>query len=227
MIIYKATNIFNGKIYIGQTTQKMSDRKTDHKLKAIKHNSQNYFHRAIRKYGIDNFNWEIIDTAKDRDELNEKEKYWIEYYNSINYNIGYNSKTGGNQPKFNDEIKIKIGLSGKGKKRSEEFKENLRINMSGKGNHFFGKKHTEETKEKISKSRKGVKGNYTPESLAKTIKKGSSNGMSKVNEETVVKIKIDIKNNMRNRDITKKYNISKSLLCGIKHNITWKHIKID
>ena len=70
-----------------------------------------HFARAIRKYGKENFIIEMIDTAKSQDELNQKEQYWIRYYDSVNK--GYNetdaiSKCGGNtyQSKTDEEMDI-------------------------------------------------------------------------------------------------------------------------
>ena len=54
-----------------------------------------YFARAIRKYGPDNFIIEEIDTAQTKEELNEKEIYWIDFYNSNSPDIGYNMTHGG------------------------------------------------------------------------------------------------------------------------------------
>ena len=93
MIIYKATNTVNGKVYIGKTINKMRDRQKCHKSMSL-NGSQNYFHRAIRKHGWDSFTWQVIDTAETEEELNEKEKHWIAYYNSFGTG-GYNMTIGG------------------------------------------------------------------------------------------------------------------------------------
>ena len=91
-LIYKATNIINNKIYIGQTTCTLEKRKNEH----LNSCDGTYFHKAILKYGRDNFIWEIVeDNIETYEELNEKEKYWIAYFNSNNNNIGYNMTPGG------------------------------------------------------------------------------------------------------------------------------------
>lgn len=98
-IIYKVTNIQNNKIYIGQTTRSLEERKyhhfyrADHELEI----THTHFINAIRKYGKDAFQWEQIDQADSQQELNNKEIYWIDYYDSINH--GYNIQEGGNQSK--------------------------------------------------------------------------------------------------------------------------------
>lgn len=99
MIIYKITNIKNNKIYIGQTINSLETRFNRHKNDALNNIIDTHFARAIRYYGPESFVAEIIDTAESEDELTKKEKYWINYYNSINE--GYNEtdaeyKSGGN-----------------------------------------------------------------------------------------------------------------------------------
>ena len=74
--IYKRTNLINNKVYIGQTINNPEIR-----WKA-EDTSQQAIGVAVRTYGSENFLNEIIDYASSREELNEKEKYWISYYDS-------------------------------------------------------------------------------------------------------------------------------------------------
>lgn len=94
-IIYKITNCFNGKIYVGQTVRSLNERWSDHKRDAL--NGVDYpFHFAIRKYGAENFILKIIDFADSIKELNEKESLWIKTLNSLSKNNkGYNILEGG------------------------------------------------------------------------------------------------------------------------------------
>lgn len=110
MIIYKATNQTNNKVYIGQTINTLEYRLNQH-LRETKCNKRknSYFHNAIEKYGIENFVFEQIDEAHTIDELNEKEIYWIKYYNSTNKKFGYNLDSGGLNCIKSDETKRKIG----------------------------------------------------------------------------------------------------------------------
>lgn len=91
--IYKYTNNINGKIYVGQTTTALETRHTKH-LTQLEDNT--YFHRAIKKYGIDNFSLEVIEDNIPLSELDNREIYWIKtldsYYTS---NKGYNLTKGG------------------------------------------------------------------------------------------------------------------------------------
>lgn len=92
--IYKITNIQNNKYYIGQSVN-IINRWYTHYLKPISD-----FDKLLRKLGIDNFNFEIIERCP-INKLNEREKYWIEYYDS--FNNGYNQTKGGD---YNREYNI-------------------------------------------------------------------------------------------------------------------------
>lgn len=93
--IYKITNTINGKSYIGQTIQNVKERFYQHcATKCSKAVSNMAIHRAIKKYGKSNFTVEVIEEI-DSVNLNDRERYWIKYYNS--YNNGYNSTKGGQE----------------------------------------------------------------------------------------------------------------------------------
>ena len=90
-IIYCAFNSLNGKRYIGQTIQNLQDRKRNH----IITNNCPYFHSALIKYGEENFEWKIIDAGERGEELDEKEKFWISFFQTNNPSYGYNLTNGG------------------------------------------------------------------------------------------------------------------------------------
>lgn len=93
MIIYLVTNLINQMKYVGQTIRTLKQRKSSH-LSSSKKGSTYYLHRAIRKYGAENFKWEVIYNASSEEELNEKETYFIKEYNT-NSQDGYNLTEGG------------------------------------------------------------------------------------------------------------------------------------
>lgn len=104
--IYKITNKQNAHSYIGQTRIDVMQRWRDHCRAAFNPESSEYnfpLHAAIRRYGKENFTIEIIETCSN-DELNNKEIYWIQYFNT--YHQGYNAALGGKgHSKYNyDEI---------------------------------------------------------------------------------------------------------------------------
>ncbi len=176
LIIYKTTNLINGKIYIGQ----------DQKNNPNYYGSGIYFKRALYKYGKDNFQKEILEYCTNIDDLNDAEIFWIAYHDSTNKEVGYNLCKGGtgtvgfkhsNQTKQNisnvkkkyykdhdpwnkgiphsKKTKQKISNANKGqipwntgKNWSDEIKEKI-----SKSN--IGKKHTNKSKQKMSDTRKG------------------------------------------------------------------------
>jgi group I intron endonuclease len=85
MVVYKTTNLITGKFYIGKD----------------KYDNPNYMGSgiklkdAIKSYGKHNFTKEILEYCNSYEHLNEREKHWIEEYNSTNPSIGYNISTGG------------------------------------------------------------------------------------------------------------------------------------
>jgi hypothetical protein len=124
MIIYKINNNINGKIYIGQTIRTFQERFNGYKneIKFAKKTRPIIY--ALRKYGIENFTFEVIDYADTKEELDDKERYYIKFYNSADRNFGYNIELGGNGPG----------------KHSEETKSKIRESQLGELNHMFGKK---------------------------------------------------------------------------------------
>lgn len=144
MIIYKITNIINDKLYIGKTTKSLEWRWKVHICHSKNKNYHGLLQRAIAKYGADNFKLEIIDSAKSEEELNEKEKYWIEYYKSYLKEKGYNLTKGGEGGALVGEALERMKRSKKGQKHSEERKSSgytyLKGINKGKKNAMYGKK---------------------------------------------------------------------------------------
>ena len=101
-IIYVHINKINGKAYVGQTTQTLSNRWGNGSL----YSTCTHFYHAIQKYGWDNFEHKVLECGLDLDELNQREAYWIEYYDSIEN--GYNLRPGGDNHQLTEEHKNKI-----------------------------------------------------------------------------------------------------------------------
>ena len=89
--IYKITNDINDKVYIGKTEFDIEKRFQEHCRDALKdRNEKRPLYNAMNKYGIEHFKIEEIEQCND---IENREKYWIEYYDS--YNNGYNATLGG------------------------------------------------------------------------------------------------------------------------------------
>ncbi len=138
-IIYCWTNKITGKKYIGQTIHP-EQRKRNHIHSAFNTHSDYYFHRTLRKRGIDNFTYEVLEET---DDLLARETYWIKYYNTIWPN-GYNEIFPND---MTDEIRKKISDSQKKRlaNLSEEENKKWKENQSKS---LMGRKQTELQKQK-------------------------------------------------------------------------------
>lgn len=97
--IYKITNNLNQHCYIGQTSRDYQIRWEEHKKEAYEGSSLGYnfiLHKAFRKYGIENFSFELIEECESN-LLQDREKYWISFYKSFSGDNcgGYNMTRGG------------------------------------------------------------------------------------------------------------------------------------
>jgi group I intron endonuclease len=152
MIIYKSTNKITGKVYIGQTTKNLEKRIKGH-VNESKKDKNRPFLSSINKYGVDNFVFEIIDFADNLNELNDKEIYWINFYNSVSPN-GYNVTGGGQGDKTIGTKELGKRIS-EGLKNSEKWQtllnddEYLKKREEKFINSSKGKKFSSEHKEKI------------------------------------------------------------------------------
>lgn len=93
-IVYMATCLTSGKIYIGKTSYNLSTRKSQHKWEALNNVSNGMiFHKAIRKYGWDDFKWETIFSSEDPEEVHQAEYELIAELQAVEF--GYNIAKGG------------------------------------------------------------------------------------------------------------------------------------
>ena len=153
--IYCITNIVNGKRYIGKTVR-LKKRWTNHKssLKyGVHHNT--YFERSWNKYGEENFDYRVLLYCSP-DMLSYYEPRAIHAYNTLDERYGYNFRDPDGEGSFrhSESSKKKISEALTGRKASQETKD--RMSKARKG-----EKHgpmSEETKQKISNALKGRKG---------------------------------------------------------------------
>lgn len=126
-IIYEYRNNLNGKVYIGQSSDFIS-RKRCHRWLS-KNKPEGYIHRAMRKYGEENFTISIVERCE-VDKLDEREIYWINEKNSMAPN-GYNLSTGGSRPEMTEEVRQKISNARKGMIFTDEHRKNLSLSHMG------------------------------------------------------------------------------------------------
>jgi group I intron endonuclease len=209
MYVYKTTNLINGKIYIGA-----------HKSKRKFYlGSGKILKEAIKKYGKENFKMEILEKFDSESEMFEREKYWINEYDSRNPKIGYNILKGGEggyvaRPFLN-------------KKLSDEHKQNISLHhadVSGENNPMFGKTHTNEVKDKLRNLRLGMSPSNETRKKMSIKKRGENNSNSKLTVETVKRIRVDYKSGVKTNDLAIKYGVKKPCIWKIVNNRTWKNI---
>lgn len=134
--IYKITNLVNQKIYIGKhSTDDLDDGYMGSGV-AIK--------KAIKKYGIENFNKEYLAFCDKEEKLNWFERFYIKKYDS--FIKGYNMTKGGEGTLGNKPWT--------GKHHTDQTKQKMSEGKKGKNNPFAGKKHSDETLKKMSESHK-------------------------------------------------------------------------
>lgn len=186
-IIYKITNQLDGKPYVGQTVRTLEERFQEHAK------ADTYIGNAIRAHGVENFTCEVIEECDTREQLNEREIFWIAELNCKAPN-GYNLTDGGegtsgleftpehcakiSAAKKNPsaETRAKMSAVHKGKPLSDEHRAKIGATQKGK-------KLSEETKAKIGAKHKGV-----PKSPEHKAKLAAANTGKKASAETKAKM---------------------------------------
>ncbi len=155
--VYKIENILNGKIYIGGSNN-LKSRVLTHKTRLRENTHHNkHLQNSWNKYGKENFKFETIEECGVY-ELEEREQYWFSFYKKTNIMFNarpvVNSNLGikHSEEHINNWRKSRIGF-----KFSKAVIEKMKEKNSGSGNGMYGKHHTEETKQKMSKVRLGKK----------------------------------------------------------------------
>jgi len=167
--IYCIRNIKNNKRYIGQSVN-IRARWSQHKAHLNRNiHTNDYLQRSWNKHGMKEFVFEILEQCP-KEQLNDKERYYIDKYDTMNTAFGYNLKSGGQDTNtVTDYVKEKTvkGLKtyyrehpeAKQKNSERAYKQwsnpEIKAKILGKNNGMYGKTHTEEARKKISEVQQG------------------------------------------------------------------------
>ena len=210
MFIYRIINVVTNDFYIGKTKHSISQRFRSH-INTVRRGSSSHLHRAIRKYGKQNFIVENIESVSPEQSLSEREIYWIAalqpHYNMTNGGEGALGRVISPQTrkKMSDARKgVSPWNKGKTGVYTDETKERMKISWfghNGKKPWNVGVSHTEETKHKISATRKGTSPTEEARRRMSLSKMGNTNALGSKNgprsEEVKQKISLAKKGKVR------------------------------
>lgn len=228
-LIYKITNTINNKVYIGYTSGTIQHRWREHVNAAISCNSPYPFHKAIRKYGFNNFNIQQIEEVADKKSAMEREKYWIQYYRSYTkWNKGYNATLGGED---NPQLK---GENSPVAKLTQKDVDNIRNDLLNTSLSYLEiiQKHKLTISDRhiasinSGESWRNENITYPIRKNTKSIsKQGNKNPSSKLTQENVYAIIDLLKNsNIPQTEIAKQFKVSYNTINFINRCKTWSHL---
>ena len=149
--VYVHINKINDKRYVGQTNN--IERRW--RSNGVDYKNSLYFYNAIQKYGWNNFEHIILKDNLTKEEADKWEKYYIDFYHSRYNENGYNIREGGNR-QLSEETRQKLSQIAKEKGLWKGDNNPRHLDpLFGERNGMYGKKHSEETKQKISEANKG------------------------------------------------------------------------
>lgn len=238
--LYLIESRLTGAIYIGKTNNP-NHRWAMHKTIAKNddasktyYKSKSAVHHAIKKYGVDNFDFQVISCYSSEEECYLEEQFWIQYLLDANiklYNVsdgGVGATSGEKHPNF-------------GKPRTEDVKTKISDKLKGRfvgpNNPNYGNKMPSDSRKRISDFRKNfVVSEETKNKISNTllsmsdeernIQIGENQHNSKLKEYEVVEIKKMLNIGIGITKIALKFNVHKNTISNIKRGVNWKHIKV-
>lgn len=217
--VYIHRNLVNGKVYVGITSRSPEKRWGKDGNGYKRHP---YFWNAIKKYGWHNFEHRVVLQHETFEYACQVERCLIKHYKSNNRQYGYNDTLGGEGRLLTDEQKKALGEQRK-----------------GENNAFYGKHHTEETKNRLREINSGKpiteiqaeclqlgRKKWTPDRRKRLsdTRKGEGSPTSKLVEDDVIDILKMIQQHEPYSEIKNKYRISDATISSIKNKKRWAHL---
>lgn len=240
--IYTIQNKLNNKIYVGKSND--TKIRWAHHIKVSRGGKSKYpkdffaIHGALAKYGIDNFNFQIIEEFDDEQECLDAEGFWIEYLKTTDRSIGYNLSLGGDGPSPTAETKLKMSKAQQGAKHSQATLNEAQVieilhkytNEDCTQNQLaieYGVSRT--TINDIMKKRTWTHITKNYQHIKKAYKHpGEQSGSSKLTENNVIEV-IKLYNSGQHtyKEIATMFNVNEATVGAIIRGTNWKHIKRD
>lgn len=215
-VVYAIENLSDMKIYVG-SSKEFPRRKESH-LTALRNNKHvnGHLQHAWNKYGEEYFAFSILEVVEEN-ELKEREQFWLDFlqpFGNNGYNIRRDVNDGRRGHATPDEIRAKISETEKGRKLLPE--SIAKRSEKRRGRKFptpwqIGVPKTEETKARISESRKGKV-------------TGEQNNMTKLNAEKVSDIRERLQKGESGFSIAKLYGVTRRAIYMIRDGLSWTHI---
>ena len=192
--IYCIKNEIDGKAYIGQTQASFYNRYTSHRalLKRNKHYNKE-LQDAYNSVGADNISFSILEIISEKDEIDAAEQKWISFYREkgLSYNVFEGGNTGRHGLPLSEKAKRQIGEANR--------------------EHMLGRKASEATRQKMSKTRTGH--------VVKTK-------AQQLDETSAYQAKVLLMDGLKPAEVAKRMGVSYKTINGIYSNDAWNSIKV-
>lgn len=227
--VYQIKNTVNGKLYIG-SSKDINVRWKQH-LNELNKNSHvnDHLQNAWNKYGKENFIFSIIELCNENN-LREREQYYIDKFNCINNEKGYNIMPTTNMSVLADETKLKISNTLKGKyigencfysKLSERQVKNIISDLiEGKLSYSDISKKYNVSKSVISSIKDKRSWKYLTKDICFPNTSGKRNGLNKLNDDNIFDVIDCINNGFNDTEIGIKFNVNRKTISDIRNHKT-------
>lgn len=216
---YLITNLINNKVYVGVTYKNINERLKEH-IKISKFNNDSKkqaIHKAIAKYGLENFSIQILSEYDNANSAYEAEIKYIAQFKSTNKKYGYNQSLGGDRGPINMKYTINLIIS-----TITDFCDGVSLKEIAIKNNIPYHSVFDITRLRISSS------HNIPQKLLNRLSKIKlkSNKRKRVGALTIINLITGFINDLTMEELSDRYNLSINNVWNIIHRNIWKKIDI-